>query len=123
MNLYKIIYCNLYKFVLKTPSRNEQPEHIASIVLTLLVCFNLFLIAIFLEKFDVSIASAVFETNTPYIVAFFLTSVLNYFYLIRGNKHQKMLSDYNVKSKKRKRIYAILVMSYILLTIVLAVAF
>lgn len=118
MNFYKTHYIKLYFFTLKTPSAEESPEQIASMVLTLLVSFNVAIVMLTLEEFGIKWASLFFESKIPMVVVFVSTAIFNYFTFIRKRKYMMMIKEYDLKEESKRKLHTLLCITHFILTAV-----
>tara|TARA_B100002019_G_C20920363_1_gene427251 strand:- start:232 stop:606 length:375 start_codon:yes stop_codon:yes gene_type:complete len=119
MSFYKILYIKLYKFTLKTPSGDYNPEQIASMVLTLFVSVNVAVLALILISLEVQQADAFFESYTPMIVVFVGTALLNYFMFIRESRYNKLIKEYDKNSKSKRQVHTGISILYFVVSAVL----
>jgi len=118
MSLYQILYIKLYQFTLKTPSGNDLPEQIASMVLTALISFNVICTFLFIRKFQLYDSEAFFSSYTYIFLVFLVVAVINYFLFIRGKKYIMLEKDYRKVSKRRRDFHTSIVLLYIVLSAV-----
>ncbi|CAL2079262.1 hypothetical protein [Tenacibaculum sp. 190524A05c] len=118
MIFLKIFFYSIYKFTLLTPSKNEEPEQITNIVLSLLSAFNL----LFLLKFFKAKGYLHFEVSGWLIGGFyFIFMTIIYFNIIKGGKYNEMVEKYDsLKNINRYLIHSLTIV-WVVFTIVLVV--
>ncbi len=114
------IYYILYKFTLLTPSRKEQPEHIANIVLALVLCFNSFVVINILQYYNVDFVGSFFKQKEMFIVLYISILFAGYFLFIRKKKYVAIKDKYDKESKKKKLLKTSFVIFYIATIFILA---
>ncbi len=114
------IYYVLYKFTLLTPSKKEQPEHIANIVLAMVLCFNLFVVINILRYYNVDFVNNFFEQKEIFVAFYLCILLAGYFLFIKNKKHVIIKDKYDKESKKKKLLKTSLTIIYILATFILA---
>ncbi len=115
----KYLYYLIYKFVLLTPSKNEQPEHIANITLALILSFTLFGILNTLEFFDLNILEKFWENKILFVVTYMSFLIVGYYLFIRNKKFIDIRQKYDKGTKKIKIRNASFFISYLIILIIL----
>lgn len=116
------LYYVLYKFVLLTPSKNELPEQIANIILSLLVCFNMFIVANVLQYYNVRWVEDFYKRKTLFVIVYFLL-LIGYLFFIKDGKYIKIKNKYDKEGNKKRVIKTTLVLFYVGGTIILLFVF
>ncbi len=114
------IYYILYKFTLLTPSKKEQPEHIANIVLALVLSFNLFVIVNILQYYNVDFVGNFFKQKEIFIALYISILLVGYFLFIRKKKYAAIKDKYDKESKNKKLLKTSLAIIYIITIFILA---
>ena len=112
------LYYSIYKFILLTPSKNEQPEHIANIILALILSFTFFGIINLFEYFDSNLFVDFWNNKSLFIVMYISFLVIGYFTFIRNEKYIKLVNKFDSENKKSKAIHISLIILYLILLIV-----
>lgn len=116
MSFYKILYINLYRFTLKTPSAEYEPEYTASMVLSLFVATNIASISLILIGLNIDFGNLFFNGYAPMLVTFGGVFILNYLIFIRQKKHEELVKTYEQISTRRKKLNAVLSLSYFVIS-------
>ena len=113
------LYYLIYKFTLLTPSKNEQPEHIANMVLALILCFTLFAIINILDYFNINIFFDIWKNKMLFIAIYLSFIVFGYFIFIRNKRYISLRKKFDSESKKRKIRNIVLISSYLISLIII----
>ena len=113
------LYYLIYKFVLLTPSKNEQPEHIANMALALILSFTLFGILNTLEFFDLNILEKFWENKILFVITYMSFLIVGYFLFIRNKKFIDIRQKLDKGNKKIKIRNASFFISYLIILIIL----
>ena len=109
------LYYSIYKFILLTPSKDEKPEHIANIVLALILSLAIFGIIHILEYFAINPIDD-FWGNKSYFIGMYIGFLtIGYYVFIRNNKFIALSQKFDSLSKKRKILNVSLVLSFLIL--------
>lgn len=112
-------YYLIYKFVLLTPSHNEQPEHIANFSLALVLSFTLFGILNILEFFNINLLEDLWLNKTRFVITYLSFLVLGYYFFIRDKKYIEIRRKLDKGNRKTKIRNAFFFIFYIIVLIVL----
>lgn len=110
------IYYLIYKFTLLTPSKKEQPEHIANMILAFITCANIYIVITLLYKyFDFSFFEF-FSKNLEliFILTYVITLIIGYLYFISKKKYILLIKKFDNENKSRKLSKTILALIYII---------
>lgn len=113
------LYYVLYKFVLLTPSKEEQPEYIANILLTLVVSFNVFVLIDILQYYEVGFAEGFYRKKSNFVIMYAALFILGYVLFIRKKKYLEIVKNYDSEPKKRKWSKLLLSITYISTLVIL----
>lgn len=113
------LYYILYKFVFMTPSKEEQPEYIANILLTLVVSFNVFVLINLLQHYEVDFVKDFYKKKLNFIIMYVALFILGHILFIRKKKYLEIVKNYDSEPKKRKWPKLLLSITYILTLIIL----
>ena len=113
------LYYSIYKFVLLTPSKNEQPEHIANIILAIILSFTLFGFVNILEFFDINLTYDIWKNKILYVAIYLSFIIFGYYIFIRNKKYVSLKQKFDSESKKSKIKNVSLILSYVILLIIL----
>ncbi len=108
----------VYKFVIKTPSKNEEPHHITNILLSILFTFDIIFLIDVLNKYLVK--NIQFHNN--YLNNIFLYALifsLIYLTIIKDKKYLNVIEAIDSKTKRFKICLYIAIISWILFTVVI----
>ena len=117
------LYYIFYRFSLFTASESEQPEHIANILLALVLCFNVFAIVNILDYYDIEIVKNFYRNKWLFILMYLVFLVCGYLVFIRHRRYINIIEKYSDQNRKRKSINIALSALYLLLIIALLVVF
>lgn len=117
------LYYIFYRFSLFTASESEQPEHIANILLALVLCFNVFAIVNIFDYYDIEIVKNFYSNKWLFILMYLVFLVGGYLVFIRHRRYIDIIEEYRNQNKKRKTINIALSALYVLSIIVLLVVF
>ena len=112
-------YYLIYKFVLLTPSHNEQPEHIANFSLALVLSFTLFGIMNILEYFNLYLLEELWLNKIWFVMVYLSFVVLGYIFFIRHKKYIEIRRKLDKGNRNTKIRNASFFVSYIIALIVL----
>ncbi len=113
------LYYLIYKFVLQTPSKNEQPEHIANMALALILSFTLFGILNTLEFFDLNKLEKFWENKILFVITYMSFLIVGYYLFIRNKKFIDIRQKFDKGNKKIKIRNASFFISYLIILIIL----
>ena len=115
------IYYMFYRFILLTPSKKEQPEHIANMVVALIFCLNIFvLVSIFEYYFDISFIKELPNKKIMFAILYMITLVVGYFVFIKNKRYVTIKEKYNQENKSKKVLKTTLALIYIIAVFFLA---
>ena len=112
-------YYALYKFILLTPSKNEQPEHIANIILALILQFTLFGLLNVLKYFDVNLGFNIWENRILIIGIYLFFLIFGYFRFVRNKRYVTLKKYFDSQSRGRKVVNFYMIFSYLITLIFL----
>lgn len=119
MRLYKYLYYRLYSWNLKAWGKKDSPEWNALIGVSFMMGINLSLFLIIIQLlFEIKI---ILSDNLPkkeIIVVALVILAINYFIFNYKKKYLLIIEKYNNESLKKKRINALLLWLYIILSFV-----
>lgn len=108
-------YYSLYKFILLTPSKNEQPEHIANIILALILEFTIFGLLNVLKYFNLKFN--IWENKILIIGIYLFFLILGYLMFVRKKKYLMLEQHFDSQSRKRKVVNYYMIFSYLIILI------
>ena len=117
--MFDYVFYSLYKFILITPSKEELPGHTASLLLALVLAFNVVLLNEILLKYDVVFLDKLMENNVFYMGIFVVSLVLCLAVYVLHKKYLKIAEKYDQESKRQKIIKMSLAWLYIIGSFVL----
>jgi len=114
--MLKHFFYSVYSFVRITPSRDEAPQHIANIILSILFTFDtIFFIDIINQNFNLNISFH--DSTLGNIVIYIFYLVIIHFLINDKNKFQVIINHFEGKSDKLKLFSHILFLLWVLFTI------
>ena len=113
------LYYSIYKFVLLTPSKDEQPEHIANIILAIILTFTLIGFVNIIEYFDINMTYDIWKNVTLQAGIYLCFLIFGYYIFIRNKKYVSLRQKFDSESKKSKIRNVSLILSYLILLIIL----
>jgi hypothetical protein len=111
------LYYLIYKFVLLTPSKNEQPEHIANMSLALILSLTLFGILNIFEFYGLNMLEKFWENKILFVITYMCFLILGYYFFIRNRKYIDISQKFDKGTKMIKIRNASFFVSYIILLI------
>lgn len=115
------MYYFLYRLTLFTTSEKEQPQHTANILLSLVVCFSLFVMVILLQKLDIPFFIHFFENKMYFVVMFIGSLIFNHYAYVSNGKYLEINDRYKDDGKHQKIIKSAIAVTYVLLVFVLSI--
>jgi len=113
------LYYIIYKFVLLTPSKNEQPEHIANTILTLILSFTIFGVINILEFFDLNIFEEFWNNSMIFVITYICFLIVGYYFFIKNKQCIDIHRKFDKEHKKIKTRKIGLFISYVILLIII----
>ena len=117
------LYYIFFRFSLFTASESEQPEHIANILLALVLCFNVFAIVNILDYYDIEIVKNFYKNKWLFILMYLVFLGCGYLFFIRDKRYINIIEKYGGQTRRRKAINITLSAIYVLSIIVLLAVF
>jgi len=115
-NLYKYLFYRLYSWNLKTWGESDMPHWNALYGVTFIMFLNIYFIALIIDKFvfdilDENISKSKIIAATSFVL------LINYFIFLHKKKYKIIVQEYNGESQKTRKIKAILLWLFFLLSI------
>lgn len=113
-----LYYC-LYKFSLLISVKNDQPEHIANIILGVILSFTLFAIVNVLEYYNINLIQDFWSHKGLFVVVYTGFILFGYLLFIRNDKYLLLKEKYDAETKKSRVVNISLILIFLILLVIL----
>jgi len=131
-NFYHLLFYHIYKSIIKSPDplnkyvSNLYPALVTLMVLSFIIFSNFILILLLFGFFNIDLYSYFSKIDigvnisVPILVIFYF---INYLYFVRNKRYRKIISFFQKKSLKKRKVGARLTLIYGLVSIFLVFIF